>query len=176
MVADARGRGRSAQARARARAARALRGGCAVPSPRGAAASTIGRTSSHASAPMTTTALPLHASLLRRPSGRRARARAGTSRARAARGCRRRPTRGARASCAAASHRVAHHRHAPEDADDRAPLEQGEVRRDARNVARREADDEEAPFPRRRAQRRLGERTADRIVDHVGARRRRSAP
>ena len=67
-----------------------------------------------------------------------------------------------------ASHGIAHHRHPPEDPDDRAPLQQGEVRGHARDVAGGEADDEEAPFPRRRAERRLGVLAAHRIVDDVG--------
>ena len=58
---------------------------------------------------------------------------------------------------------------AVEHADDRAPLEQRQVQRDARDVAGGEADDEEAALPRRAAQRRLAQGAADRVVDDVDA-------
>src|SRR5207237_6693154 len=58
---------------------------------------------------------------------------------------------------------------APEDADDRTPLEQREVQRNSRNLARRESDDEEPPAPGQRPERRLGVGTAYGIVDDVDA-------
>src|SRR5262245_50473354 len=58
---------------------------------------------------------------------------------------------------------------APEDADDRAALEQRQVQRDLWNVARCEAADQQPSSPRDRAQRELRVRATDRIVDDVGA-------
>ena len=58
---------------------------------------------------------------------------------------------------------------APEHADDGAPLEQREVQRNLRDLARRKTDDEEPSAPRDRAQRGLGVRAAHRIVDDVRA-------
>ena len=72
--------------------------------------------------------------------------------------------------------RVARHGHAPEDPDDRASLEQGEVRGDAWDVAGGEADDEEAPLPRCRAQSGLGVRRRRPDRRRRPRRRRRSAP
>ena len=62
---------------------------------------------------------------------------------------------------------LAHERHAPEDAHQRAALQQHEVRRNARDVPRREPDDQHAAVPRRRSERGLGVRAADGIVDDV---------
>ena len=56
---------------------------------------------------------------------------------------------------------------AQEDADDLAPLEQHEVERQARDLTAREPDHQEPALPRHRPERRLGERTADRVVTHV---------
>ena len=64
---------------------------------------------------------------------------------------------------------LAHRERAPEHADDLAALEQHEVERNLRDVAGGEADDEVAALPGDAAQRRLGERAADRIVDDVDA-------
>ena len=63
---------------------------------------------------------------------------------------------------------------APEDADDRASFQQREVERNLRDLAGREADDEQAAAPGDRSQRRLGVRPADRVVDDVDAAGRRS--
>src|SRR5581483_11481314 len=58
---------------------------------------------------------------------------------------------------------------APKHADDRAAFEQREIERDLRNVTRGEPDDEKTPVPRHVAQRRLGIRSANRIVDDIHA-------
>src|SRR5262249_14985995 len=58
---------------------------------------------------------------------------------------------------------------APEHADDRAAFQQREIERDPRNVAGREADDEQATTPGERSQRRLRIRAAYRIVHDVDA-------
>ena len=65
---------------------------------------------------------------------------------------------------------------APVDAADVAALEQGEVQRRPRDLARGEADHQQPALPGERAQGRFGQRAADRIVDDVDARCRRSTP
>src|SRR5258706_11026115 len=55
----------------------------------------------------------------------------------------------------------------PEDAHDGGALQQREIQRQLGNFARRKADHEQAPAPRDRAERRLGVRASDRVVDHV---------
>src|SRR5512146_517910 len=55
----------------------------------------------------------------------------------------------------------------PEDADDARAFEQREVQRQLRNVPARETDDEVSSAPADAAKCRLGERAADRIVDHI---------
>ena len=57
---------------------------------------------------------------------------------------------------------------APEHAADIAALQQRKIERQLRN-ARRETDDQIAPFPSDRTQRRLSIVTAHRIVDHIEA-------
>ena len=58
----------------------------------------------------------------------------------------------------------------PKDTHDLAPLEQGKVQRDARNVSRRKADHEIASVPVHRPQSGFGVVATDRIVQHIGAR------
>ena len=65
--------------------------------------------------------------------------------------------------------RLARNPAAPEDPAHVAALEQHQVERHFRDLAGREADHEETPLPAERTQRRLGVRTADRIVDHIDA-------
>src|SRR5204863_8764256 len=69
----------------------------------------------------------------------------------------------------AIARRLAHRERAPEHADDLAALQQYEIERDLRDVARGEADHEVAALPCGAAQRDLGVRAADRIVDDVDA-------
>src|SRR5262245_59959647 len=57
----------------------------------------------------------------------------------------------------------------PEHAKHIAALQQHQIERQLRNVARSKADDEETSFPGDRAHRRLGVGTADRIINHIGA-------
>src|SRR5690242_9104029 len=65
--------------------------------------------------------------------------------------------------------RIALDKRAPEHADNVAAFEQREVERDFWNLAGGKTDDQKPPLPRDRAQRRLGVRAADRIIDHVRA-------
>ncbi len=58
---------------------------------------------------------------------------------------------------------------APEDADDGAAFEQREVERDTGNVARREADDQEAAIPGDAAQGGFRVVATKRVDDHVNA-------
>src|SRR5262249_38060206 len=60
------------------------------------------------------------------------------------------------------------HERAPEDTDDVAALEQREVQGDGGNVAGREPDDQEAPFPGGGTERRLAVGATHGVVDDVG--------
>src|SRR6185295_19067425 len=57
---------------------------------------------------------------------------------------------------------------APEHADDRRALEEREVERQLWNLSRGEADDQQPAAPGDGAERKLGVRPADRVVDDVG--------
>ena len=61
-----------------------------------------------------------------------------------------------------------HGKSSPENADDLAALQQGQVQRNFRDVASSKADDEVAPVPAHRPQRSFGVISANGVVDDVG--------